>query len=88
MDRAYQELPLRELAPGAGLRRPQQPRPARGTVVSVPTATDVLGETAPRMEVERGIFPASQLVRQLGLLLPQAGGVARTFAEIEAALGR
>jgi CBS domain-containing protein len=36
----------------------------------------------------RGIFSLSQLARQLGLLLPQAGEVARTFAEIEAALGR
>jgi CBS domain-containing protein len=35
----------------------------------------------------RGIFSVSQLARQLGLLLPQAGEVARTFAEIEAALG-
>lgn len=34
-----------------------------------------------------GIFSVSQLARQLGLLLPQAGEVARTFAEIEAALG-
>jgi CBS domain-containing protein len=36
----------------------------------------------------RGIFSLSQLARQLGLLLPQAGEVARTFAEIEAALAR
>jgi hypothetical protein len=43
---------------------------------------------APRRELVRGIFSVSQLARQLGLLLPQAGEVARTFAEIEAALGR
>lgn len=203
MDREYQELPLRELGPGAGFRRPQQPQPARVTlespalevmtdlarvspatirpqapveganqfmisrgvrlllvvdvrdiVVGVLTATDVLGEKALRVAVERGIkrgeltagdlmtpaesvevialrdvegarvghvletlrragrqhalvveeeagagsgprraavrgiFSVSQLARQLGLLLPQAGEVARTFAEIEAALGR
>lgn len=203
MDREYQELPLRELGPGAGLRRPQQPQPARvtlespalevmtdlarvspatirpqapleganqfmisrgvrlllvvdvrDTVVGVLTATDVLGEKSLRVAVERGIkrdeltagdlmtpaesvevialrdvegarvghvletlrragrqhalvveeevaagpgprraavrgiFSVSQLARQLGLLLPQAGEVARTFAEIEAALGR
>ncbi|HEX9184936.1 MAG TPA: CBS domain-containing protein [Burkholderiales bacterium] len=202
MDRDYQELPLRELGPGADFRRPQQPQPARvtlespalevmtdlarvspatirpqapleganqfmisrgvrlllvvdvrDTVVGVLTATDVLGEKALRVAVERGmkrdeltagdlmtpaesvevialrdvegarvghvletlrragrqhalvveeaaagpgprratvrgIFSVSQLARQLGLLLPQAGEVARTFAEIEAALGR
>jgi CBS domain-containing protein len=202
MDRQYQELPIRELGPGAGLRRPEQPQPARvtlespalevmtdlarvspatirpqapleganqfmisrgvrlllvvdvrDTVVGVLTATDVLGEKALRVTVERGvkrdeltvgdlmtpaesvevialrevegarvghvletlrrsgrqhalvveeepagagarratvrgIFSVSQLARQLGLLLPQAGEVARTFAEIEAALGR
>jgi CBS domain-containing protein len=203
MDREYQELPLRELGPGAGFRRPQQPQPARvtlespalevmtdlarvspatirpqapleganqfmisrgvrlllvvdvrDTVVGVLTATDVLGEKSLRVAVERGIkrdeltagdlmtpaesvevialrdvegarvghvletlrragrqhalvveeegaagagprraavrgiFSVSQLARQLGLLLPQAGEVARTFAEIEAALGR
>jgi hypothetical protein len=203
MDREYQELPLRELGPGAGLRRPQQPQPARvtlespalevmtdlarvspatirpqapleganqfmisrgvrlllvvdvrDTVVGLLTATDVLGEKSLRVAVERGIkrdeltagdlmtpaesvevialrdvegarvghvletlrragrqhalvveeevaagpgprraavrgiFSVSQLARQLGLLLPQAGEVARTFAEIEAALGR
>jgi CBS domain-containing protein len=205
MDRQYQELPIRELGPGAGFRRPEQPQPARvtlespavevmtdlarvspatirpqapleganqfmisrgvrlllvvdvrDTVVGVLTATDVLGEKALRVAVERGIrrdeltagdlmtpaeavgvialrdvegarvghvletlrragrqhalvveetaaaegapatrralvrgiFSVSQLARQLGLLLPQAGEVARTFAEIEAALGR
>jgi hypothetical protein len=36
----------------------------------------------------RGIFSLSQVARQLGLALPQTGAVARTFAEIEAALGR
>ena len=34
MDREYQELPLRELGPGAGFRRPQQPQPARVTLES------------------------------------------------------
>ena len=33
-----------------------------------------------------GIFSLSQVARQLGLNLPSAGEVARTFAEIEAAL--
>ena len=41
-----------------------------------------------RHAMVRGIFSVSQLARQLGLLLPHAGEVARTFAEIEAALGR
>jgi hypothetical protein len=36
----------------------------------------------------RGIFSVSQLARQLGVPVPQAGEVARTFAQIEAALGR
>lgn len=208
MDRQYRELPIRELGPDAGFRRPQQPQAARvtlespaldvmtdfgrvspatirpqapleganqfmiargvrlllvidvrDTVLGVLTATDVLGEKALRVAVERGVkrseltvadlmTPAalvevialedlqaarvghlletlrragrqhvlvvdheelaagtpfapplrramvrgivslSQLARQLGLLLPQAGEVARTFAEIEAALGR
>jgi len=205
MQRQYQELPIRELGPGTGFRRPEQPQPARvslespavevmtdldrvspatirpqapleganqfmisrgvrlllvvdvrDTVVGVLTATDVLGEKAMRVAVERGvkrdeltagdlmtpaeavevialadvegarvghvletlrragrqhalvveqaetgagagvprramvrgIFSLSQLARQLGLLVPQAGEVARTFAEIEAALGR
>ena len=34
-----------------------------------------------------GIFSLSHLARQLGVLLPQAGAVARSFAEIEAAPG-
>ena len=208
MDRQYRELPIRELGPDAGFRRPQQPLAARvtlespaldvmtdlsrvspatirpqapleganqfmisrgvrlllvidvrDTVLGVLTATDVLGEKALRAAVERGaprseltvadlmtpaalvevialedlqaarvghlletlrragrqhalvvdqeelaagtpfvpplrramvrgIVSLSQLARQLGLLLPQAGEVARTFAEIEAALGR
>lgn len=208
MDRQYRELPIRELGPDAGLRRPQQPQAARvtlespaldvmtdlsrvspatirpqapleganqfmisrgvrlllvidvrDTVLGVLTATDVLGEKALRVAVERGarrseltvadlmtpaalvevialedlqaarvghlletlrragrqhalvvdhellaagtpfapplsramvrgVVSLSQLARQLGLLLPQAGEVARTFAEIEAALGR
>lgn len=208
MDRQYRELPIRELGPDAGFRRPQQPQPARvtlessalevmtdlgqvspatirpqapleganqfmisrgvrlllvidvrDTVLGVLTATDVLGEKALRVAAERGakrgeltvadlmtpaelvevialedlqaarvghvletlrragrqhalvvdhdvgaaatplgppvrramvrgIVSLSQLARQLGLLLPQAGEVARTFAEIEAALGR
>jgi signal-transduction protein with cAMP-binding, CBS, and nucleotidyltransferase domain len=46
------------------------------------------GAPATRRALVRGIFSVSQLARQLGLLLPQAGEVARTFAEIEAALGR
>ena len=40
-----------------------------------------------RRAMVRGIFSISQIARQLGVLLPQAGEVARTFAEIEAALG-
>lgn len=51
---------------------------------------------APRTALERpvertmvcGIFSLSQVARQLGVAAPQAGEVARTFAEIEAALGR
>jgi len=34
MDRQYRDLPIRELGPGAGLRRPQQPQPARVTLES------------------------------------------------------
>jgi hypothetical protein len=47
-----------------------------------------VAEGGVRRALVRGIFSVSQLARQLGLLLPQAGEVARTFAEIEAALGR
>ena len=36
----------------------------------------------------RGIFSLSQIARQLGLTVPTAGEVARTFAEIEAALAK
>jgi CBS domain-containing protein len=36
----------------------------------------------------RGIFSISQVARQLGLALQTGGEVARTFSEIEAALGR
>lgn len=53
-----------------------------------PGAQGVPTGQAPRRAMVRGIFSVSQLARQLGLLLPQAGEVARTFAEIEAALGR
>jgi len=50
---------------------------------------------APRTALERpaeramvrGIFSLSQVARQLGVAAPQPGEVARTFAEIEAALG-
>jgi CBS domain-containing protein len=35
-----------------------------------------------------GIFSLSQIARQLGLTLPSAGEVARTFSEIEAALAK
>jgi hypothetical protein len=49
---------------------------------------EVAAGPGPRRAAVRGIFSVSQLARQLGLLLPQAGEVARTFAEIEAALGR
>jgi len=35
----------------------------------------------------RGILSLSQIARQLGVALPNPGGVARTFSDIEAALG-
>jgi len=34
----------------------------------------------------RGIFSISQIARQLGVALPAAGEVARTFAEIGSAI--
>jgi hypothetical protein len=208
MDRQFQALPIRELGPGAGMRRPRQPqaacvtrespavevmtdltraspatiRPqapieaanqfmmARGVrlllvvdpqdaVLGLIAASDILGEHALRAAVERGvrhdeltvadlmtpaelaevidysavegarvghvmetlrragrqhalvvdherleprtalegpveramvrgIFSLSQVARQLGVAVPQPGEVARTFAEIEVALGR
>jgi len=41
-----------------------------------------------RRTMVRGIFSLSQLARQLGVPLQSAGEVARTFSDIEAALGR
>jgi hypothetical protein len=41
-----------------------------------------------RRAMVRGIFSASQVARQLGVSLQSVGEVARTFSEIEAALGR
>ena len=45
-------------------------------------------EPALRRATVRGIFSLSQVARQLGLALPSGGEVARTFSEIELALGR
>lgn len=45
-------------------------------------------ERPARRAMVRGIFSLSQVARQLGVADPQPGEVARTFAEIEAALGR
>jgi len=45
-----------------------------------------LGRPGRRVMV-RGIFSLSQIARQLGLALQTGGEVARTFAEIESALG-
>ena len=41
-----------------------------------------------RRAMVRGIFSLSQIARQLGVAVQTSGEVARTFAEIEAALGR
>lgn len=41
-----------------------------------------------RRTMVRGVFSISQLARQLGVSLQSTGEVARTFSEIEAALGR
>ena len=41
-----------------------------------------------RRSMVRGILSLSQLGRQLGIVLQTSGEVARTFSEIEAALGR
>ncbi len=41
-----------------------------------------------RRTMVRGIFSLSQLARQLGVALQSVGEVARTFSQIEAALGR
>jgi len=41
-----------------------------------------------RRAMVRGIFSISQLARQLGVALQSGGEVARTFSEIESALGR
>ena len=94
----------------------------RETVLGVVTATDVLGERAMRVAIDRGMkrgeltvgdimTPAAQVEvvaladvegarvghvletlrragRQLGVALQTSGEVARTFSEIEAALGR
>lgn len=44
-------------------------------------------ERPTRRAMVRGIVSLSQVARQLGVAAPQPGEVARTFAEIEAALG-
>jgi len=41
-----------------------------------------------RKAMVRGIFSISQVARQLGVALQTGGEVARTFSEIESALGR
>jgi len=41
-----------------------------------------------RRAMVRGVFSASQVARQLGVALETGGEVARTFSEIESALGR
>ena len=41
-----------------------------------------------RRAMVRGIFSLSQIARQLGVAVQTSGEVARTFAEIESALGR
>jgi CBS domain-containing protein len=45
-------------------------------------------ETPVRRAMVRGILSLSQLGRQLGIVLQTSGEVARTFSEIEVALGR
>lgn len=52
-----------------------------------PIAPRSLLERPAQRAMVRGIFSLSQVARQLGVAAPQAGEVARTFAEIEAALG-
>jgi len=54
---------------------------------------DVLPPSGPldkplRRAMVRGIFSISQVARQLGVALQTGGEVARTFSEIESALGR
>ena len=45
-------------------------------------------DAAVRRTMVRGVLSLSQLGRQLGIVLQSSGEVARTFSEIEAALGR
>jgi len=45
-------------------------------------------DKAVRRAMVRGIFSLSQIARQLGVAVQTSGEVARTFAEIESALGR
>lgn len=49
--------------------------------------SDSLIDPPVRRTMVRGVFSISQLARQLGVSLPSAGEVARTFSEIETALG-
>jgi len=51
-------------------------------------AAKSLIETPVRRAMVRGILSLSQLGRQLGIVLQTSGEVARTFSEIEVALGR
>jgi CBS domain len=51
-------------------------------------ASKSLIDAPTRRTIVRGVFSISQLARQLGVSLQGAGEIARTFSEIEAALGR
>jgi hypothetical protein len=83
-----------ELAAGEGARVGHVMEPLRRAGRQHALVVDT-EHVAPRTALERplerpmvrGIFSLSQVARQLGVDAPQPGEVARTFAEIEAALG-
>jgi CBS domain-containing protein len=101
MEREYHALPIRELGAGAGLLTVADVMlPAAEVIALEDAAVARVGhvvETLRRagrqhvlvVDAERklrGIFSLSQVARQLGVPLAATGEVARTFAEIEAAI--
>src|SRR5512134_317523 len=71
MDRQYQDLPIRELGPGAGFRSPQQPQPARVTLESpaVEVMTDLARVSPATIRPQAPLEGANQFMISRGVRL-------------------